>query len=99
MKSDGSQVEIEDFILDSFIKLKTQAKGMSNFALHLPLNYLVEVQTSRGDVLYANRPEVPHGNGDYLLCRKGEDGKPDLSDVWVVNGKTFSKTHDMTNTK
>jgi hypothetical protein len=98
-KLDGSELGLDDFIIDSFIKLKTKPSGMTYFALHLSLNYLVEVQTAWGDVLQANRPEVPHGNGDYLICRKGADGNPDLSDTWIVNGVVFPYTYDMTNSK
>ena len=28
---------------------------------------------------------------------RGEDGQPDLTDVWVVNGAVFPSTYDMTN--
>ena len=48
-------------------------------------------------MLQANRAGVPHGEGDYLVCGAGEDGQPDLSDVWVVNGAIFPDTYDMTN--
>ena len=53
------------------------------------------METAWGDVLTANRPEVPHGEGDYLVCTVGEDGQPNLADVWVVNGAVFPNTYDM----
>ena len=68
-----------------------------NFACFIPAELQVEVQTAWGDVLQANRAGVPHGEGDYLVCGAGEDGQPDLSDVWVVNGAIFPDTYDMTN--
>ena len=42
-----------------------------------------------GDVLHTNLPNAPNGSGYFLVCRVGEDGEPDLSDVWVVNGMIF----------
>ena len=44
--------------------------------------------------LTINKPGAEHGDGDYLVCRKGADGKPDLSDVLVVNGMTFGRTYN-----
>ena len=82
-KADGSELTAEDFTADTYIELKTKLQ--------------VEVQTSWGDVLQANRAGVPHGEGDYLVCAVGEDGQPDLTDVWVVNGAVFPSTYDMTN--
>jgi basic membrane protein A len=52
------------------------------------------VNTAWGDVLHTNLPNAPHGEGDYLVCRVGEDGQPDLSDVWVVNGVQFPSNYD-----
>mgnify|MGYP007090436098 CR=1 FL=1 len=43
-----------------------------------------------------NDPSSEHGYGDYLVC-PNKDGKPDFSDVWVVNGAVFPSTYDMTN--
>ena len=63
----------------------------------IPVDTVVIVETAWGDVLTANNPLVVHGEGDYLVCRPAEDGSPDLSDVWVVNGATFPDTYDMTN--
>jgi len=97
-KEDGSPLSAEDFKPDTYINLKTKAEG-GYFACFAPLNTRVEVQTAWGDVLIANRPEVPHGDGDYILCRAGADGKPDFSDVWVVNGAVFPLTYDMSQKK
>ena len=35
-----------------------------------------------------------HGKGDFVLCYQGADGKPDLNDVWVVNGLIFATTYN-----
>lgn len=53
----------------------------------------VQVATSRGEILTANREGVSHGNGDYIVCAN-KDGKPDASDRWVINGKIFLKTYE-----
>lgn len=95
-KADGSELTAEDFTADTYIELKTKPTT-GNFACFVPAELQVEVQTSWGDVLQANRAGVPHGEGDYLVCAVGEDGQPDLTDVWVVNGAVFPSTYDMTN--
>ena len=95
-KADGSELTAEDFTADTYIELKTKPTT-GNFASFVPAELQVEVQTSWGDVLQANRAGVPHGEGDYLVCAVGEDGQPDLTDVWVVNGAVFPSTYDMTN--
>lgn len=33
-----------------------------------------------------------HGNGDYIVCMS-KDGKPDIEDMWVVDGNIFLKTY------
>lgn len=33
-----------------------------------------------------------HGKGDFLLCSE-QDGKPDFSNIWVVDGRIFSLTY------
>lgn len=91
-KADGSALTAEDFKADAAVAL-TAIPGTGNFACFVPKAIQVEVQTAWGDVLQANRDGVPHGDGDYLVCSAGKDGKPDLTDVWVVNGEIFAKTY------
>ena len=68
----------------------------TNFAIFIPKEIEnFPVQTSWGEILLANRPEVPHGEGDFLVCAMTEDGKPNLQDVWVVNGEVFTSTYDL----
>jgi hypothetical protein len=62
--------------------------------MHVPLNISVSVETAWGDILHTNLPNAPHGEGDYLVCRTGADGEPDLSDVWVLNGVVFPEYYD-----
>lgn len=95
-KPNGTALTAEDFTPDTYITLKT-IPTTGNFACFVPANVKVSVNTAWGDVLHVNRDGVPHGEGDYLVCAVGEDGKPDLSDVWVVNGEIFKSTYDMTN--
>ena len=40
----------------------------------------------------------PHGEGDYIVCRASENGEPDLSDIWILNGVVFSKYYETDNT-
>ena len=89
-KQDGSALCKEDFAeKDLWIEIVTKPEPDSYYAIYVPLNISVIVETAWGDVLHTNLSNVPHGDGDYLMCRKGEDGNPDLSDVWVLNGVVF----------
>ena len=97
-KPDGSQINASEFEQkDVYIDLLTKAAPDSNYAMFVPADTIVIVETAWGDELHTNVLNVPHGDGDYLVCRKGEDGKPDLSDVWVLNGVIFQKTYDISN--
>ena len=93
-KPDGSRLSEADFaVKDSFIDIVTVSAPDSNFAMFVPKEITVTVKTACGDILHANLPGVPHGKGDRLVCNAGKDGRPDLSDIWVVNGKIFSDTY------
>ena len=94
-KPDGSEIRPEDFaVRDEYIDLVTRPQPDANFAMYVPLSVSVTVETAWGDVLHTNLPNAPHGDGDFLLCRTDENGKPDLSDVWVLNGALFSECYD-----
>ena len=97
-KEDGSKLTKEDFVADEFIKLKTQP-GKTVFAAFVPVDTQVEINTAWGDKLIANRPEVEHGKGDYIVCAADEDGEPNFEDAWVVNGNVFETTYDMSSFK
>ena len=98
-KADGTAVSREDFVIkDRFIDLKTKAEPEEYYAMHVPLTFSVTVETAWGDVLHTNLPNAPHGRGDYLVCRRGGDGEPDLSDVWILNGVLFPEYYDMEDT-
>ncbi len=94
-KPDGSALCEADFAeKDSWIDIITRPEPDAYYAMHVPLNISVTVETAWGDVLHTNLPNAPHGDGDYLVCRVGEDGKPDLSDVWILNGILFPEYYD-----
>ena len=52
----------------------------------------VQVATSWGEILTANRDGVPHGNGDYIVSAN-KNGHPNPNDRWVVNGMVFTNTY------
>ena len=94
-KPDGSALSEADFAKkDTWIEIVTKPEPDAYYALYVPLDISVTVETAWGDVLHTNLPNAPHGEGDYLVCRVGEDGKPDLSDVWVLNGMVFPEYYD-----
>lgn len=94
-KPDGSELSKADFAeKDAFIDIVSIPTPDSNFAMFVPQGIAVTVETAWGDVLHANLPTAPHGDGDYLVCRAGDNHEPDLSDVWIVNGVIFPNTYD-----
>ena len=94
-KPDGSALCEADFAeKDSWIEIIARPEPDAYYAMYVPLNISVTVETAWGDVLHTNLPNAPHGDGDYLVCRVGEDGKPDLSDVWILNGMVFPEYYD-----
>lgn len=97
-KPDGSALSEADFARkDAWIDIVTKPEPDAYYAMYVPLDISVTVETAWGDVLHTNLPNAPHGEGDYLVCRVGEDGQPDLSDVWVLNGVVFPRYYDLSN--
>lgn len=95
-KPDGSKVRLSDFVPDIFVNLMTGKTDFDYFACHVPLSVHMRVITAWGDELETNREGVAHGEGDYVVCRKGKDNLPDFSDIWVVNGLLFPHTYILT---
>ncbi len=94
-KPDGSKLCKEDFAdKDEYIDIVTIPTRDAYYAMHVPKDITVIVETAQGDVLHTNLPNASHGEGDYLICTIGEDGGPDLSDVWVLNGLIFPDCYD-----
>ncbi len=97
-KPDGSALSGADFARKNmWISIVAKPELDAYYAMYVPLNISVTVETAWGDVLHSNLPNAPHGDGDYLVCRVGEDGKPDLSDVWILNGLVFPEYYDTSN--
>jgi len=94
-KPDSSALCDADFAeKDSWIDMITKPEPDAYYAMYVPLNFSVTVETAWGNVLHTNLPNAPHGNGDFLVCRAGKDGKPDLFDVWILNGVVFPAYYD-----
>ena len=94
-KPDGSEICKEDFAnKDVFIDIVTIPALDTYYAMHVPKSITVNVETAQGDVLHTNLSNAQHGEGDYLVCTIGEDGGPDLSNIWVLNGLIFPDCYD-----
>ena len=94
-KPDGSELCKEDFAnKDVFIDIVTIPTKDIYYAMHVPNNITVTVETARGDVLHTNMTNAQHGEGDFLVCTITENGEPNLSDVWVLNGLIFPDCYD-----
>ncbi len=97
---DGNRLCKEDFAnKDVFIDIVTIPTRDAYYAMHVPKDRIVIVETAQGDMLHTNLPNATHGEGDYLICTIGEDGKPNLSDVWVLNGLIFPDRYDPSHVK
>lgn len=94
-KPDGSELRKEDFAeKDVYIDIVTIPSTDTLYAMHIPKDITVAVETAQGNVLHSNLPNAPHGEGDYLVCTINEDGGPDLTDVWILNGTIFPECYD-----
>ena len=94
-RPDGAELSKEDFaVKDVFIDIVTIPTRDQYYAMHIPKDITVTVETAQGNVLHSNLPNAPHGDGDYLICTIGEDGEPNLSDVWILNGLIFPDCYD-----
>ena len=97
-KPDGSELRLEDFAnRDVYIDIVTIPTKDAYYAMHVPNDITVTVETAQGHVLHTNLQNAPHGEGDFLVCTIREDGEPDLSDIWVVNGLIFLDCYDTSN--
>ena len=99
-KIDKSTISENDFKQkDVYIDLLSKAALNSNYAMFVPLEFSVTVETAWGNILHTNLSNLSHNKGDYLVCSINENGDPDLSDVWVLNGDIFKDTYDTSNVK
>ena len=94
-KLDGGALSEDDFaVKDRYIDILALPEPDSYYAMYVPLGISVTVETEWGDVLHSNLPGAPHGEGDYIVCRASENGEPDLSDIWILNGAVFPKYYE-----
>ena len=97
-KPDGSELRKEDFAnKDVYFDIVTIPTKDAYYAMHVPNDISVTVETAQGNVLHSNLPNAPHGEGDFLVCTIREDGEPDLSDIWILNGLIFMDCYDTSN--
>ena len=84
-----------DGCLDWF-KVKTVAESHEAFACFLPMQYYQNFPVIRSyGTLVANRPEVGHGLGDFLVA-PSKDGQPVIQEARVCNGLIFPLTYNIT---
>lgn len=94
-RPDGSAISEEDFaVRDRYISIVALAEPDSYYAMHVPLSVSVTLETAGGNVLHTNLPNAPHGDGDYLVCRVDRNGKPNLADMWILNGVVFPEYYE-----
>lgn len=78
----------------TLIRTSPQATAGQNMACFVPSSQKGQIQTSWGSVLNYNGVGVKHGKGDFIVCGKLPNGKPNLADRWVVNGEIFATTYN-----
>jgi len=88
---DGSSITEANLPSGRFV-VKTIVSPDANTVFAEQVYEVIQVETSWGDILTANRPGIDHGEGDYIVYAN-EDGNPDLTNRWVVNGGVFSDTY------
>lgn len=67
-------------------------RGPVQWVLKISKGKTMEVETSWGETLQVNSEGENHSDGDYIIC-SDKNGKPDMSDRWVVNGEVFKETY------
>lgn len=78
----------------TLIRTSPQATAGQNMACFVPNAQKGQIQTSWGAVLNINGVGVTHGKGDFVVCAKLPNGRPNLADRWVVNGEIFANTYN-----
>lgn len=102
VKQDGSRItmdylnkKVENNAINWF-KAKSASGRACRIAFHIPIKYTdVPIKTPSGEILIANRSGIKHGAGDFIVTWRGSNGRPDWSEIKIVNGILFSKTYDM----
>lgn len=83
----------EDIIPEGMFKVRTIVGEDAKIVFAEMTTEQVEVATSWGEILHANRPGIPHGLGDYIVYAD-QSGQPDKNDRRVVNGAVFVRTYE-----
>lgn len=84
---------LKDGCLDwTVIRLSQKAVKGSYTACFVPKNSHGKLQKASGAVQEINGAGVDHGKGDFVVCPKLANGKPDMMNREVVNGKVFAET-------
>lgn len=78
----------------TLVRTSPQATAGQNMACFVPSAQKGQIQTSWGAVLNINGVGVSHGKGDFVVCAKLPNGRPNLADRWVVNGEIFAATYN-----
>ena len=78
----------------TLVRTSPQATAGQNMACFVPSAQKGQIKTSWGAVLNINGAGISHGKGDFVVCAKLPNGKPNLSDRWVVNGDIFATTYN-----
>lgn len=78
----------------TLIRTSSQATAGQNMACFVPSSQKGQISTSWGSALNYNGVGVKHGKGDFIVCAKLPNGKPNLGDRWVVNGEIFATTYN-----
>lgn len=78
----------------TLVRTSPQAMAGQNMACFVPSAQKGQIKTSWGAVLNINGVGVSHGKGDFVVCAKLPNGRPNLADRWVVNGEIFAATYN-----
>lgn len=78
----------------TLIRTSQQATSGQNMACFVPRAQKGQVQTPWGAVQELNGTGTDHGKGDFVVCSKLPNGKPNLVDRLVVNGNVFATTYN-----
>ena len=90
--SDGTPLTAEN-IPEGEFRIATIVDGNAETIFAEQVSELVQVVTSWGEILTANRGGIPHGEGDFIVSANKE-GQPNPEDRWVVNGLVFINTYE-----
>ncbi len=91
-------VAIDTSPINGWFTVETVPDHSKAFACFVPQEETGEIETTWAK-LAINDPAAEHGPGDFVIAKVGKDGKPDLSDSYVVNGKVFARTYDTSDFK